>query len=93
MYELFYLFCRTISIDMEKKLFESNRLKEVLDFEGLTQTKLAKLTEDVAERISNGTINKICTNRIKTSNRHKNIIVKVLNEYVGKEKYSVDSIF
>jgi len=43
---------------MENKLFESNRLQEVLDTEGLTQAKLARLTEDVAERISSGTINK-----------------------------------
>lgn len=78
---------------MENNLFESNRLQEVLDKEGLTQVKLAKLTEDIAERISNGTINKICTHRISVSNRHKNIIVKVLNKYVGQEKYSVSSIF
>ena len=75
------------------KLFQSNRLKEVLDFEGLTQAKLSRLTEDVAERISSGTINKICTNRVLASNRHKNIIVKVLNKYVGQEKYLVSSIF
>ena len=78
---------------MENKLFESNLLQEVLDKEGLTQTKLAKLTEDVAERISSGTINKICTRRNSASNRHKNIIVKVLNKYVGQEKYSVESVF
>jgi hypothetical protein len=78
---------------MEQKLFESNRLQEILDKEGLTQTKLAKLTEDIAERISSGTINKICTHRISTSNRHKNIIVKVLNKYVKEEKYAVSSIF
>ena len=77
----------------EKGLFEVNKLQEVLDFEGLTQTKLAKLTEDVAESISSGTINKICTNTILASNRHKNIIIKVLNKYVGQEKYSVSSIF
>ena len=77
----------------EKKLFESNRLQEVLDTEGLTQVKLARLTEDIAEKISSGTINKICTNTNPTSNRHKNIIVKVLNKYVGQEKYSVSSIF
>jgi hypothetical protein len=78
---------------MENKLFESNRLQEILDMEGLTQTKLAKLTEDIAERISSGTINKICTNTNPASNRHKHIIVKVLNKYVGQEKYSVNSIF
>jgi transcriptional regulator with XRE-family HTH domain len=78
---------------MENKLFEPNRLQEILDKEGLTQTKLAKLTEDIAERISSGTINKICTNRNPVSNRHKYIIVKVLNKYVGQEKYSVSSIF
>jgi DNA-binding XRE family transcriptional regulator len=78
---------------MDRKLFESNRLQEMLDKEGLTQTKLAKLTEEFAERISSGTINKICTHRISPSNRHKNIIIKVLNSYVGQEKYSVSSIF
>jgi len=78
---------------MENKLFSTNILQGVLDKEGLTQTKLAKLTEDVAERISSGTINKICTKRVSASNRHKNIIVKVLNKYVGHEKYSVNSIF
>jgi len=78
---------------MENKLFESSLLQGVLDKEGLTQTKLAKLTEDVAERISSGTINKICTNKVSASNRHKNIIVKVLNKYVGQEKYSVESVF
>jgi len=78
---------------MENRLFESNLLQEALDKEGLTQTKLAKLTEDVAERISSGTINKICTHRVSASNRHKHIIVKVLNKYVGQEKYTVSSIF
>ena len=78
---------------MADKLFNSNLLQEVLDKEGLTQIKFAKLTEDISERISSGTINKICTNRISVSNRHKNIIVKVLNKYVGQEKYSVNSLF
>ena len=78
---------------MEEKKNELNRLQEVLDKEGLTQTKLAKLCEDFAERISSGTINKICTNTVLASNRHRNIIVKVLNKYVGEEKYSISKIF
>ena len=78
---------------MSHKLFESNRLRKVLDVEGLTQVKLADLCKKTAESISNGTINKICTNRISVSERHKNIIVKVLNEYIGEEKYTVNAIF
>jgi len=70
-----------------------NKLQDVLDKEGLTQTKFSKLCEDIAEKISNGTINKICTNTVKASNRHKNIIVKVLNKYIKEEKYSVGDIF
>ena len=60
---------------MEKKE-ESNRLKDVLDDEGLTQTKFAKMTAEIAESISNGTINKICSQKITASNRHRSIIVK-----------------
>ena len=78
---------------MDQKDIEPNRLKEVLDIEGLTQTKFSKLTEDNAERISSGTINKICKQKFTASNRHRYIIVKVLNKYAGSEKYAVDDIF
>jgi len=75
------------------KLFEDNRLKEVLNVVGITQAKLARLCEDYAESISVGTINKICTRNISPSERHKNIIVKVINKYLKEEKYSVKDIF
>ena len=76
----------------KKKTVEVNRLKKVLDQEGLTQVKFASLTVDFAERISSGTINKICGHQ-KASNRHKHIIVKALNAYLKKEKYVVSDIF
>jgi hypothetical protein len=43
--------------------------------------------------ISVGTINKICTRKHSPSDRHKNIIVRVLIIYLKKEKYSIISIF
>lgn len=79
-------------VESNKKKVEANRLKEVLDTEGLTQVKFASLTGELAERISSGTINKICSHQ-KTSNRHKHIIVKVLNKYIGQEKYVVTDLF
>jgi len=78
---------------MDKKLFEDNRLKDTLNSVGITQAKLAKLCEDLAESISVGTINKICTRKIFPSERHKNIIVKVINKYLNEEKYSIIDIF
>lgn len=74
-------------------LFENNRLKDTLNVVGITQAKLAKLCEEYAESISVGTINKICTRRISPSDRHKNIVVKVLNRYLKEEKYSIGDIF
>jgi len=78
---------------MDKKLFEENRLKDTLNKVGITQAKLAKLCEEFAESISNGTINKICTMKISPSERHKYIIVKAINKYLKEEKYSIDDIF
>ena len=78
---------------MEKKAVSPNRLKEILEIEGLTQVKFAKLTDKMAESICTGTINKICTCNYSASNRHKHIIVKALNKYLGQEKYTVDAIF
>ena len=74
-------------------LFENNKLKDTLNVVGITQAKLAKLCEEFAESISVGTINKICTKRISPSDRHKNIIVKVINRYLKEEKYSIEDIF
>jgi len=78
---------------MNNKLFEYNKLKEVLNVVGITQAKLARLCEDHAESISVGTINKICTRTISPSERHKNIIVRVINKYLKEEKYSINDIF
>ena len=78
---------------MNKKLFENNRLKDTLNAVGITQTKLATLCRDFAESISVGTINKICTEKISPSERHKNIIVKAINKYLKEEKYSIGDIF
>ncbi|MDR0603908.1 MAG: hypothetical protein LBG80_06365 [Bacteroidales bacterium] len=78
---------------MNQMLFENNRLKDTLNVVGITQAKLAKLCEEYAESISVGTINKICTRRISPSDRHKNIVVKVLNRYLKEEKYSIGDIF
>jgi len=78
---------------MNHMLFENNKLKDTLNVVGITQAKLAKLCEEFAESISVGTINKICTKRISPSDRHKNIIVKVINRYLKEEKYSIEDIF
>jgi len=75
------------------KLFEDNKLIDVLTEVGITQAKFAKLCGEYAESISVGTINKICTRRISPSTRHKNIIVKVINTYLEEKKYSINDIF
>ena len=78
---------------MNDKLFEDNRLKDILNVVGITQTKLVKLCEEYAESISVGTINKICTKKYSPSDRHKNIIIKAINKYLKEEKYSIVDIF
>jgi len=78
---------------MNNKLFEYNKLKKVLNVVGITQAKLARLCEDYAESISVGTINKICTGNILPSERHKNIIIKVINIYLKEEKYTIEDVF
>jgi transcriptional regulator with XRE-family HTH domain len=78
---------------MDNKLFEYNRLKETLESIGLTQAKLARLCGQLSESISVGTINKICSNKIAVSRRHKNIIIKVLNEYQKDKIYSASDVF
>ena len=78
---------------MNEKLYEDNRLKDILNVVGITQAKLVKLCEEFAESISVGTINKICKKKIPASTRHKNIIVRVINRYLKEEKYSIEDIF
>ena len=90
---IYIYLCAKIFLLMDKKLFEDNRLKETLDVVGITQTKLTRLCEELAESISVGTINKICTRKISPSDRHKNIIVRVINKYLKEDKYAIDDIF
>ena len=70
-----------------------NKLRNILDREGLTQVKLAKLCEKYAEPISVITINKVANCKMSPSLRLQNIIVKSINEYLGKGKYTIQDIF
>lgn len=65
----------------------TNKLKEIIVNEGITQTELAK-----ESNLSDGTINKICNKKRTPSPTTMNKIVKALN-VLSKNSHDVKNIF
>ena len=65
-----------------------NRLREILDTEGLTQAELSRLS-----KVASGTINRYINQGANPSPATKAKIVKAINNYLDSEKYSIVDIF
>lgn len=64
-----------------------NSLRNILDSHGLSQTELA-----AESRVSLGTINKLCNNRISVTLKTQNRLLISLNRLAGK-KLTIDEVF
>ena len=71
------------------KHLHANKLKQILDAEGLTQAKLVRETG-----MASTTINQICSQKnLSPSSATMSTITRAINTLIGKEKYTNSNIF
>lgn len=66
----------------------NSKLKQILIYEGITQAELSRKSG-----VAQGSINRFVNLSRDPSPVTKSKLIKAINEYVGKEKYSVIDVF